>query len=143
MVLELDTAMPVTAAGAQGAITGDGRSFPVLYRSDRAFLTAILSGGLGAYTDINPWFSNPALFTAGSPIARKRPGRAPSWTEGYTELGFAGAAQLGDTPFYAYGALTALTSWSVGQTSIATTPAHGPISSAPMPPALCRSRHRR
>lgn len=115
VVIELDTAMPATAAGAQGVLTGNGRSFPVLYRSDRAFLTAIISGGLGAYSDINPWFGNPALFTAGSPIARKRPGRAPGWTEGYTDLGFAGAAQLGDTPLYAYGALTALTSWSVGQ----------------------------
>jgi len=115
VVIELDTAMPATAMGAQGLLAGDARSFPVLYRSDRAFFTAIISGGLGAYSDLHPWFGNPALFTAGSPIARKRPGRAPAWTEGYTDLGFAGAAQIGDTPFYAYGALTALTSWSIGQ----------------------------
>lgn len=116
LIVELDTAMPAPAgASQQGLLAGDARSFPVLYRSDRAFFTAIISGGLGAYTDGNPWFGNPTLFTAGSPIARKRPGRQPGWTEGFTDLGFAGAAQLGDTPFYAYGALTALTSWSLGQ----------------------------
>jgi hypothetical protein len=117
LIVELDTAMPVDSTGTskQGLLAGDARSFPVLYRSDRAFFTAIISGGLGAYSDSNPWFGNPALFTVGSPIARKRPGRQPGWTEGYTDLGLAGATQLGDTPFYAYGALTALTSWSVGQ----------------------------
>lgn len=117
LVLELDT----TAAPADpkqagpGLLAGDARSFPVLYRSDRAFLTALVGGGFGLYGDVNPWFGRPDLFAAGSPIARNLPGRRPGWTEGYTDIGFAGAAQLGDTPFYVYGALTALTSWSVGQ----------------------------
>lgn len=117
LVVELDTALPAadSGSGAQGLFAGDAKSFPTLYRSDRAFLTAIVGGGLGAYSDIYPWFGLPARFTAGSPIARKRPGSNPAWTEGYAEYGLAGAAQLGDTPFYAYGALTALTSWSVGQ----------------------------
>jgi hypothetical protein len=115
ILIELDTAMPAAGATGYGLLAGDPRSFPVLYRSDRAFFTAIVSGGLGTYSDIHPWFGNPALFTAGSPIARKMPGRQPGWIESYTDLGFAGGAQLGDTPFYAYGALTALTSWSVGQ----------------------------
>jgi len=114
LVIELDTAT-ATAGTGNRLLAGDPRSFPVLYRSDRGFFTALISGGFGAYSDINPWFGNPALFTAGSPIARKRPGRAPRWTEGYTDLGFAGAAQIGDTPFYAYGAISALTSWSLGQ----------------------------
>lgn len=115
LVVELDTAMPANGPAHQGLLAGETRRFPVLYRSNRAFLTAIISGGLGAYQDIQPWFGKPALFTAGSPIARRRPGGAPGWAEGYTDLGLAGAAQLGDTPFYAYGALTALTSWSFGQ----------------------------
>ncbi|MCA3650186.1 MAG: hypothetical protein IOC42_12555, partial [Methylobacterium sp.] len=50
VVIELETAMPATAMGAQGLLAGDARSFPVLYRSDRAFFTAIISGGLGAYS---------------------------------------------------------------------------------------------
>ncbi len=31
------------------------------------------------------------------------------------EAGFGGATQIGDSPYYLYGAMTALTSWSLGQ----------------------------
>lgn len=86
-----------------------------LIQNDRLYLTAILAGGFGVYSDPNVWFGRPDLLLNRNPLAGRRPGRAPVWTEGFVEFGLAGAAQLGDSPFYLYGALTGLTSWSLGQ----------------------------
>jgi hypothetical protein len=90
-------------------------SFPVLHRSDRAFLTAIIGGGLGVYSDGRPWFGQPGAFLRGSPVAGSLPGRRTSWTEGHVETGAGGALQLGDSPLYLYGAATWLAAWSRGQ----------------------------
>jgi hypothetical protein len=115
--VEVDTAGEIAGAppAPTGVFTGDATRFPELYRSDRALLTTLLSGGFGLYSDGNPWFGRIRPFIGNSPIAGRLPGRAPSWTEGFVEYGLAGATQLGDSPFYLYGALTGLTSWSLGQ----------------------------
>jgi hypothetical protein len=115
--VELDTATPASgpALSTNGVLAGRPQSFPLLYQSDRAFFTAIIGGGFGAYSDVNPWFGDPSKFLTGSPVAGKFPGRNPSWIESYAEYGLAGAAQIGDTPFYAYGAVSAITSGSYGQ----------------------------
>ncbi len=119
VIIEVDTAAAQPDQPpmlTQGALAGQGASaLPLLYRDNRSYLSMILSGGLGAYSDSQAWFGRPDLFTKGSPIAGERPGRNASWTEGFVEAGLNGATQLGDSPFYAYGALSALTSWSVGQ----------------------------
>jgi hypothetical protein len=115
--VEIDTAGAVAGAPPppRGVFTGDAAGFPTLYRSDRASLTAIVSGGLGVYADPNPWFGRTQAFIGRSPLAGNLPGRRPAWTEGFVEYGLAGASQLGDSPFYAYGVLTGLTSWTLGQ----------------------------
>ena len=115
--VEVNTA---SAAGStdsveQGLVTGDSGAFPLLYQDNRALFTTILAGGFGAYSDLNPWFGQPQLFNKGSPIAGHLPGAQATWTEGFVEAGVGGASQIGKTPFYAYGAITALTSWSLGQ----------------------------
>ena len=89
--------------------------FPSLLRNEHAYLTAFLNGGLGLYSDRNPWFGRPDLFTAGSPIAGHAPGRQPLWTEAFAEAGVGGATQLGSSPWHAFGAVTGITSWSLGQ----------------------------
>jgi hypothetical protein len=96
--------------------TSPARPQPLtLIENDRLYLTAILAGGFGVYSDPNVWFGRPDLFLNRNPLAGRRPGRAPAWTEGFVEFGLGGAAQLADSPFYVYGALTGLTSWSLGQ----------------------------
>ncbi len=69
-----------------------------ILRTDRAYLTAILAGGFGVYSDPDVWFGRPGLFLNRNPLAGRLPGRAPAWTEGFVEFGVAGAAQLGDSP---------------------------------------------
>jgi hypothetical protein len=117
VLVELDTAGTVAGEppAASGALLGERERFPVLYRSDRAFLTLLINGGFGLYADPNPWFGQTRALIGRSPLAGRLPGSSPAWTEGFIEYGLAGATQLGDSPFYAYGALTGITSWSLGQ----------------------------
>lgn len=104
LVVELDTRGKPEAPG-----------FPVLHESERSQVSAIVSGGFGLYSDRNPWFGQPLLFNAHSPIAKRLPGRGPAWTEGYVEPGLSAMFQLGDAPVWAYAAFTYMTSWSRGQ----------------------------
>ena len=115
LLVEVDAADGGDGSVASGIVKGRIGDFPLLYRSDRATFTAILSGGFGVYSDTDAWFGDPATFAGFSPIAGHLPGRTATWTEGFVEYGLGGAAQIGDTPFYGYGALTGLTSWTVGQ----------------------------
>jgi hypothetical protein len=99
----------------KGVLTGEVSDFPVLYQDGRSLLTAIVAGGVGVYSDGNPWFGEPDLFNEFSPIAGNLPGERASWTEGSLEIGAGGATQLGDLQVYAFGALTGMKTWSVGQ----------------------------
>lgn len=99
----------------QGVLTGELGDFPVIYKDDRSLLTAIVAGGLGGYADSNPWFGQPELFNSTSPIAGHLPGQEAIWTEGSLELGAGFATQIEDLPLYAFGALTGMTTWSIGQ----------------------------
>lgn len=104
-----------TEAGPEGILTGDLSDFPVFYKDDRNLFTAIVAGGLGAYSDANPWFGQPELFNAFNPLAGHLPGRQTTWTEGSLELGGGFATQIGDRPVYAFGALTGMKTWTIGQ----------------------------
>ncbi len=102
---------------ARGALaTGAPRDLPVLLEDARSLLRVQLAGGLGTYTDHNPWFASPATYTARSPIALDPPGAgSTTWAEAWVEYGLAGATRLGDTPGYVFGEVTALTSGATGQ----------------------------
>lgn len=108
-----------SAAGnvPKGVLAGTGAlaDVPILYQSDRSLLTAIVAGGIGLYSDDNAWFGQPALFNQYNPLAGHLPGASTAWTEGSLELGAGFAAQLGDAPLYAFGALTGMKTWSIGQ----------------------------
>lgn len=98
-------------ARREGVLTGDLADFPVLYKDDRSLFTAIVAGGIGVYSDGHAWFGKPESFLGS---AGYLPGSRTSWTEGSVELGGGFATQLGDTPLYAYGALTGLKTWTLG-----------------------------
>lgn len=102
---------------ARGALaTGAWRELPVLLEDADALLRVQLAGGFGVYNDHNPWFASPATYTARSPIAVDPPGAGnTTWAEAWVEYGLAGATRLGDTPGYAFGEVSALTSGSTGQ----------------------------
>ena len=108
----LGTAGQVENKGVFARKTSD---FPVLWQDERSLIRLQVNGGLGVFSDYNPWFANSEVFTAGSPVAVDPPGRGgTTWGEGSIEIGIAGATQMGNAPLYAYGALTWVTSFAVG-----------------------------
>lgn len=94
-----------------GILTGELADFPVLYKDERSLVTAIVAGGLGIYSDGEAWFGSPELFL--NP-AGYLPGARTTWTEGSLEIGGGFATQLGDSPLYAFGALTGMKTWTIG-----------------------------
>jgi hypothetical protein len=96
-------------------VSGKPQDFPKLYESEGTLLTLILNGGIGAYSDTHPWFGKGKIFNRGSPIADKPAGPGTtSLMEAYIEPGLGGITRLGDTPFYPYGAVTYMITWSSG-----------------------------
>jgi hypothetical protein len=95
-----------------GILTGELADFPVFYKDDRNLVTAIVAGGLGVYSDGNAWFGKPSLFLKPGAYL---PGARTTWTEGSLEIGGGFAAQLGDSPVYAFGALTGMKTWTIGE----------------------------
>ncbi|PSC04084.1 hypothetical protein SLNSH_15885 [Alsobacter soli] len=119
LLLRLDLAPGRRGPEPEGLVaTGSG--FPLLWRSDTAMLTLTLNGGVGAYSDRNPWFRQAPVFTRGNPLVRNPglgagTGASTSWAENATEAGLAGAVQLGGSAFYAYGALSWIAVSSAGR----------------------------
>lgn len=112
----VDAAPPAQKSeGPSGVLAGELGDFPVFFKNDQTLITAIVAGGLGAYSDSNPWFGQPELFNRYNPLAGHLPGRQATWTEGSLELGIGFATQIGDAPLYAFGALTGMKTWSIGQ----------------------------
>jgi hypothetical protein len=83
-------------------MSGSFRDFPTLYQSDRALVKFILNGGIGVFSDSNPWFDNADNFVTGP----YQPTGTITWGEFYLEPGLAGITRLGDWPLYVYGAGT-------------------------------------
>ena len=95
-----------------GILAGALSDLPVLYKDDSSLFTAIVAGGLGVYSDGNAWFGSPELFLNSKGYL---PGSRTTWPEGSLEIGGGFATQLGDAPVYAFGALTGMKSWTLGE----------------------------
>jgi hypothetical protein len=92
--------LPETQQSGGILVSGALQDFPTLYQSDRALVKFILNGGIGTFSDTDPWFDNTANFVAGS----YQPTDTITWGEAYLEPGLAGITQVGDHPTYLYGA---------------------------------------
>lgn len=121
LVFTLDLTAQLAAPETRGLLNGGGaREFPVLYQDDRSFLTLTLNGGSGLFRDGQAWFGAPGVFTKNNPLVARPAlgagtGAVSVWTENYVEYGLGGITQLGDGPFYLYGAATMIGVMSAGQ----------------------------
>jgi hypothetical protein len=109
VVFEVEPSAPAAAKTPKPVV------FPALLENDRRLVTTIVAGGFGGYSDGNPWFGQPALFNASSPVAGNLPGSRTTWTEGSLELGAGFASAIGDRNLYFFGAVTGMFTWSLGQ----------------------------
>lgn len=104
VTLQPDGTTPPPQTQEPGGIipTGNADAFPILYESDRTLIRMILNGGVGVFSDTNPWFGNSENFVAGE----YQPDGTVTWPEFYLDPGISGITQLGDAPLYVYGAAT-------------------------------------
>ena len=104
LLVTLQPAQPEDTPPSQPAtgmvMSGRLRDFPTLYQSDRALVKMILNGGVGAFSDTNPWLNRADNFLVGP----YQPTGTVTWGEAYLEPGLAGITRLGDWPLYIYGA---------------------------------------
>jgi hypothetical protein len=83
------------------------REFPLIVETDRAKLTFILNGAMGAYHEENAFFSKGPEFTKGNPVATNPAVKGNRfWGEFNLEPGIAGITQLGHTKLFPYAAVS-------------------------------------
>lgn len=105
----------------KGILAGQGiAGFPALWRDHRSLLRFTLNGGVGAFSDGNPWFGQPGAFTQRNPLVQDpalgaQTGARASWFETYVEYGVGGATRIGASGFYVYGAVSGIAALANGQ----------------------------
>lgn len=89
---------------------------PVLYNSERAYLTTRVAASEMVYTNDNTWFGQPAPMTSGNPLADHPSGKGFSaWLEGFASVGLYGVVKLVPAiNLHAYGGASYLVSFSAG-----------------------------
>lgn len=89
---------------------------PVLYNSERAYLTMRFAASEMVYTNHNTWFSNPVDMTTGNPLADSPTGKGWSaWLEGFASLGAYGVVKaIPQINLHLYGGASYLVSYSAG-----------------------------
>lgn len=98
---------------------GDFSAFPVLYRSGDSYVTTMLNGGMGIYSDGNPWFGSPQTFTLGNPLVDDPSVGADtdnqiSWAEGYLHAGIGALTPIAQSPWNAFMALSVIAPGATG-----------------------------
>lgn len=89
---------------------------PVLYNSERAYLTAKIAASEMVYTNDNTWFAQPTPMTTGNPLADHPSGKGFSaWLEGFGSAGLYGVFNvIPSINLHVYGGASYLVSFSAG-----------------------------
>ncbi|MGL5938696.1 MAG: alginate export family protein [Phocaeicola sp.] len=92
------------------------KMLPVLYNSERAYLTMRMAASEMAYTNSNTWFGNPESMTNGNPLADSPTGKGWSaWLEGFASAGLYGVFNvIPKINLHLYGGASYLVSFSAG-----------------------------
>lgn len=121
LIVEVRGGAAAEAPVTSGLLAGDGmEAFPVLYRAGERYLKIELSGGHGLFSDGNPWFGRPDIFTRGNPMTENPEigadtGSRATWVESLLQYGAAGVMPLNDAGLYGFGAITGIGVISYGQ----------------------------
>lgn len=89
---------------------------PVLYNSDRTFLTLKVAASEMVYSNNNAWFAQPTAMTTGNPLAEKPSGTGyTAWLEGFASAGIYGIVKLiPKANLHLYAGVNYLASFSAG-----------------------------
>lgn len=105
-----------TKSGTGENALSNTKILPVLYNSDRTFLTLKAAASEMVYTNNNTFFAQPAAMTAGNPLAEKPSGAGyTAWLEGFASAGVYGITKLvPKINLHLYGGVNYLASFSAG-----------------------------
>lgn len=100
----------------QANIVKDMRMFPVLYNSERSYLTMKAAASEMIYSNDNAWFAQPKAMTTGNPLAENPVGKGyTGWLEGFASLGVYGIVKvIPKINLHLYGGVNYLASFSAG-----------------------------
>lgn len=89
---------------------------PVLYNSERAYLTSKMVASEMVYSNHNTWFGQPTPMTTGNPLADHPSGKGFSaWLEGFGSVGLYGVVKvIPSLNLHVYGGASYLVSFSAG-----------------------------
>lgn len=89
---------------------------PVLYNSERTYLTMRFAASEMVYSNHNTWFGDPVAMTAGNPLADAPSGDGWSaWLEGFASVGVYGVVKvIPKINLHLYGGASYLVSFSAG-----------------------------
>ncbi|MGL5273276.1 MAG: alginate export family protein [Phocaeicola sp.] len=92
------------------------KMLPVLYNSERAYLSMRVAASEMVYSNHNTWFGNPTSMTNGNPLADSPTGKGWSaWLEGFTSAGLYGVFNVvPKLNLHLYGGASYLVSFSAG-----------------------------
>ncbi|MEG2319736.1 MAG: hypothetical protein RSC07_04655, partial [Mucinivorans sp.] len=92
------------------------KSFPLLYNSQRTYLTLKAAASEMIYSNSNAWFSRPETLTQGNPLAHHPVGQGyTAWVEGFASVGIYGITNIiPRANFHIYGGFNYLASFSTG-----------------------------
>ncbi|MEG1664260.1 MAG: alginate export family protein [Mucinivorans sp.] len=92
------------------------KSFPLLYNSQRTYLTLKAAASEMIYSNSNAWFSRPETLTQGNPLAHHPVGLGyTAWVEGFASVGIYGITNIiPRANFHIYGGFNYLASFSTG-----------------------------
>lgn len=102
--------------GKRENATKDARLLPVLYNSDRTYLTLKAAASEMVYSNNNAWFAQPKAMTTGNPLAEAPAGAGyTAWLEGFGSLGVYGITKIIPAiNLHLYGGVNYLVSYSAG-----------------------------
>lgn len=88
--------IPVTdQATKKENVAKDKNLFPVIYNTEKIFVTLKSAASEMVYSNDNAWFSQPAQMTNGNPLAEKPAGDGyTGWIEGFASAGIYGIAKI-------------------------------------------------
>ncbi|MEG2365379.1 MAG: alginate export family protein [Alistipes sp.] len=91
-------------------------SLPVLYSSDRTFLTLKVAASEMAYSNLDAWFAQPEVMTEGNPLADQPVGEGyTAWVEGFGSAGVYGIVKvIPRMNLHIYGGANYLVAFSAG-----------------------------
>lgn len=103
------------AQGIQSAFS-NAKLLPVLYNSERLFITLKAAASEMVYSNDNAWFARPQAMTAGNPLAENPSGKGyTAWLEGFASAGiYAIANIIPKINLHLYGGANYLVSFSAG-----------------------------